>query len=126
MQLGWKQFGKDSIDQALAQSFCLYVFHHPDHGDRPFYIGKARYFGTNQRDGYRRSARYNGGYVHLLDGMLTSGFSLYILPIGESAFPDAEGFEQTLIEAWKPIRPQRTTKARKAIDLTKPWNRVSQ
>ena len=55
MRLSWNKYDLASIDGALSQSFCLYVFHHPDDGDRPFYIGKAKYFGTKQPTGYQAS-----------------------------------------------------------------------
>lgn len=122
MRLSWNRFDLSSLDLALARSFCLYVFHHPQDGDRPFYIGKARFFGTQQPDGYEAAARYNSGYVHLLAGLLRSGFSLYIAEIGEAAFADVEAFEQELIETWNPIRPQKRTSIRKTVDTRKPWN----
>jgi hypothetical protein len=109
------------MDDALRHSHCLYVFHHPDDGDRPFYIGKARAFGTKQASGYAGSARYNSGYMHLLAGMLRSGFSLYVAPIGQADFPDAEAYEQELIALWNPIRKQKIKPLRKAVVTTKPW-----
>ena len=121
MRLSWERFDLSSIDYALSQSFCLYVFHHPDDGDRPFYIGKAKYFGTKQASGYKPSARYNSGYVHLLVGMLRSGFSLYIAPIGKAAFADAESYEQDLIAQWNPVRVQKTSVSRKVVKTEKPW-----
>lgn len=122
MQLTWKCFDLTTIDVALAQSFCLYVFHHKQDGDRPFYIGKAKYFGTKQPSGYKDSARYNSGYVYLLDGMLRSGFTLYIASIGETAYRDAEDYEQELIAQWNPLKNQKTKSVRKAVTTTKPWN----
>ena len=122
MHLSWNRFDLDSLDQALSRSFCLYVFHHPQDGDRPFYIGKAKYFGTQQAAGYEAAARYNSGYIHLVAGLLRSGFFLYIAEIGEAAFADVEAFEQTLIEAWNPIRPQKMTSMKKPVDSRKPWN----
>jgi hypothetical protein len=122
MQLTWKRFDLTTIDAALSQSFCLYVFYHKQDGDRPFYIGKAKYFGTKQPFGYKGSARYNSGYVHLLAGMLRSGFSLYIASIGETAYRNAEYYEQELIAQWNPVRKQKTKSVRKAVTTTKPWN----
>ena len=122
MRLTWTQFNLETVDAALSQSHCLYVFHHPDDGDRPFYIGKAKHFGTKQADGYKASARYNSGYLHLVVGMLRSGFSLYIAPIGEKAFGDAEAYEQELISLWNPVRTQRTKPKRLAVEATRPWN----
>lgn len=110
------------MDNALRHSHCLYVFHHPEDGDRPFYIGKAKIFGTKQSSGYNGSARYNSGYVHLLAGMLRSGFSLYIAQIGEAAFADIEGYEQELIAQWNPIRKQKIKQFRKVVVTTKPWD----
>jgi hypothetical protein len=122
MHLIWKRFDFDSIEGALSQSFCLYAFHHPQDGDRPFYIGKAKYFGTKQPAHYERSARYNSGYLHLLVGMLRSGFSLYIAPIGELAYTDAESYEQELIKQWNPIRNKKITTKCKVLVTKKPWN----
>lgn len=122
MQLSWKKFDLSSLNTAASQSFCLYVFHHPQDGDRPFYIGKAKYFGTKQASGYKGSARYNSGYMHLVAGMLRSGFSLYIAQIGEKAFEQAESYEQELIAIWNPIRKQRVKDMRKPVKTTKPWN----
>ena len=104
MKLSWKKFDLESLDAAASQSFCLYVFHHPQDGDRPFYIGKAKYFGTKQSSGYKASARYNSGYMHLVAGMLRSGFSLYIAHIGQKAFDEVESYEQELIGIWNPVR----------------------
>jgi hypothetical protein len=122
MDLSWQEFDLDSLDLALSRSFCLYAFHHMQDGDRPFYIGKAKYFGTQQADRYEAAARYNSGYIHLVAGLLRSGFSLYIAEIGEAAFADVEAFEQTLIEVWNPIRPQKRTSVKKPVDTRKPWN----
>lgn len=74
MHLSWNQFDLESLDQALRSSCCLYVFYHAQDGDRPFYIGKARFFGAQQRDGYTAAARYNGGYVHLVAGLCALDF----------------------------------------------------
>ena len=122
MRLTWTRFTLETVDAALSQSYCLYAFHHPDDGDRPFYIGKAKHFGTKQADGYKASARYNSGYLHLVVGMLRSGFSLYIAPIGETAFGDAESYEKELIALWNPVRTQRTKPIRLAVQTTRPWN----
>ena len=110
------------MDDALSQSHCLYVFHHPQDGDQPFYIGKAKAFGTKQILGYTGSARYNSGYTHLLAGMLRGGFSLYIAQIGQTAFADAEGYEQELIAMWHPIRKQKTKAFRKTVVTVQPWS----
>lgn len=121
MKLEWKSFTKDNADEASSQSFCLYVFHHPADGDRPFYIGKAKYFGPQQEDGYKRSARYNAGYQHLLTGLLRAGFTVYIAHIGEEAFAHAEKYEQELIALWNPVREQRIKVERWAVETVKPW-----
>ena len=122
MHLIWQRYDHDSIKEALTRSFCLYVFHHPDDGDRPYYIGKAKYFGTKQLSGYTPQARYNSGYVHLLFGMLRSGFSLYIADLGESKFNLAENYEQELIHLWDPIRPQkRKSHLRQPVITEMPW-----
>ena len=121
MNLSWHRYTFGSVDEALSNSYCLYVFHHPQDGDRPFYIGKAKYFGTKQASGYVGSARYNSGYQHLLAGMLRSGFSLYIAPIGEAAFQDVEGYEQELIALWEPIRKQKIKNVRRQVVTAKPW-----
>lgn len=125
LQLSWKRFGCHTLDEALAQSFCLYVFHHPTDGDRPFYIGKAKLFGTKQKSGYAAAARYNSGYVHLIAGMLRSGFSLYIAEVGADHFSDAEGYEQELIAQWNPIRSQRIKPNRKLVSSVRPWKSMS-
>jgi len=122
MNLTWQRYDHDSLTEALSRSFCLYVFHHPDDGDRPYYIGKAKYFGTAQPQGYERTARYNAGYVHLVAGMLRSGFSLYIASLGEQNFASAESYEQELIARWNPVRPQKRNEAlRQAVTTEKPW-----
>lgn len=121
MNISWKKFTYETIEDAQRQCFCLYVFHHPQDGDRPYYIGKAKYFGTKQAAGYTDSARYNSGYIHLIAGMLRSGFSLYIANIGQAYFQEAESFEQYLIEKWNPVRKQRIKSMRKSVVTTKPW-----
>ncbi|WP_141710674.1 hypothetical protein [Paraburkholderia nodosa] len=121
MHLVWNRFDYQTLDEALSQSFCLYVFHHPVDGDRPFYIGKAKLFGTKQKSGYAGTARYNSGYVHLIAGMLRSGFSLYIAEVGADHFDDVEGYEQELIAQWNPIRPQRIKVVRKPVASVRPW-----
>jgi len=124
MPLTWKRYDHNSLDAALSRSFCLYIFHHPTDGDRPYYIGKAKYFGTKQSKGYTASARYNSGYVHLVAGMLRSGFSLYIASLGEQNFKLAESYEQELIAQWNPIRPQKRKAylLQKPFITEKPWN----
>lgn len=121
MRLTWRRYDYENLNLSLSESFCLYAFHHPDDRDRPFYIGKARHFGTQQALGYEPSARYNSGYVHLIAGMLRSGFRLYIAHIGEAAFADAEKYEQELIALWNPVRHQRTKGSRLPVQTTKPW-----
>jgi len=121
MQLNWRHFTIENALEAQACSYCLYVFHHPDDGDRPFYIGKAKYFGPKQVGGYKRAARYNAGYQHLLMGLLRSGFSLYIAEIGESLFTNAEDYEQSLIHQWNPVRIQRSKASRFPVHGAKPW-----
>lgn len=124
MKLHWQSFSAENATHALAMSYCLYVFHHPDDGDRPFYIGKAKYFGTKQADGYKGSARYNSGYQHLLMGMLRSGFALYIAELGREEFAYAEEYEQELIALWRPVRKQRIKAGRRSLETAKPWNLV--
>ncbi|WP_449122957.1 hypothetical protein [Pseudomonas sp. MPG01] len=121
IQLNWLHFTKENACEALPCSYCLYVFHHPDDGERPYYIGKAKYFGPNQAGGYKGSARYNAGYQHLLMGLLRAGFSLYIAEIGEDLFTNAEGYEQSLIHHWNPIRIQRIKASRIPVQGAKPW-----
>jgi len=122
VRLAWKRYEYQTLDSCLAESFCLYVFHHPDDGDRPFYVGKARHFGTKQPSGYKATARYNSGYLHLIAGMLRAGFSLYVARIGEKAFADVEKYEQELIALWNPIRKQRIKASRLPVETKKPWN----
>jgi hypothetical protein len=122
MQLIWEKFTAENVTEAQSKSYCLYVFHHVDDGDNPFYIGKAKYFGPKQSDGYKASARYNSGYQHLLVGMLRSGFSVYIAEIGPEAFVHAEEYEQELIAQWNPVRLQKVKTARKSVQTEKPWN----
>lgn len=121
ISLAWKKYTAEQLNAALSECFCLYVFHHPADGDRPYYIGKAKYFGTHQSTGYKASARYNGGYTYLIEGMLRSGFSLYVATIGEKAFDKSEAFEQELIALWKPIRQKRIKKNRSPVETVKPW-----
>ena len=123
MKLSWKKFDLASLDAATGQSFCLYAFHHPRDRDRPFYIGKAKFFGTKQASGYKASARYNSGYLHLVAGMLRAGFSLYIAQIGKKAFNNVECYEQELIAKWNPIRKQRIKNIQKPVKTKKPWKR---
>lgn len=127
MRLTWEHYDQNSLNEALSRSFCLYVFHNPVDGDRPYYIGKAKYLGTNQSKGYQTAARYNGGYVHLVAGMLRSGFSLYVASLGEENFKLAESYEQELIAQWNPIRPQkRKDHLRKPVISEKPWIAANQ
>ena len=53
--------------------------------------------------------------------MLRSGFVLYIAPIGEEAFRDAESYEQELIAQWDPVRAQKTKACKKEVETIKPW-----
>lgn len=121
MHLSWRKFTYETLEDAKSQCFCLYAFHHPDDGDRPFYIGKAKCFGTKQASGYTGSARYNSGYMHLVAGMLRSGFCLYIAHIGEAAFADVEAYEQELIALWNPVRKQKTKPIRRPVVSSLPW-----
>jgi|GEM_PF-3580318 len=123
MKLSWDAFTHDNAKDALSKSFCLYAFHHPDDGDRPFYIGKAKYFGPHQADQYKGSARYNAGYQHLLMGLLRAGFTVYIAEIGEGEFTNAEKYEQELIAQWNPVREQRIKAERWPVETVKPWVR---
>ena len=106
MNLSWDEYTFNNIDEAKKCNFCLYVFYHPNDDDRPFYIGKAKYFGTDQEEGYKASARYNSGYTNLVAGMLREGFSLYVAMIGELEFRDVEKYEQELIALWNPCSGQ--------------------
>lgn len=36
MELHWKRFDLKALQDAMGQSYCLYAFHHPANGDRPF------------------------------------------------------------------------------------------
>lgn len=121
MKLNWQPFTSQNVIDALSKSYCLYAFHHPDDGERPFYIGKAKYFGPKQNDGYKGSARYNAGYQHLLIGMLRSGFTVYIAEIGQKEFTHAEEYEQELIALWKPVRDQKVKAGRRHVETVKPW-----
>lgn len=123
MRLDWEKFDYKTANDALSRSFCLYVFHHPD-DERPYYIGKAKYFGKNQPDGRRDNARYSGGYEHLVVGMLRGGFNLYVASIGKKAFKFATDYEQALIEQWNPIRDQDRRKYTiRSVETTMPWIR---
>jgi len=97
LELSWHCYLEADLDAALSQCFCLYVLYHPRDGERPYYIGMAKYFGTKQPDGYKASARYNSGYIHLLSGLLREGYRLYIAPIGEQEYGRGEPYEQELI-----------------------------
>ena len=48
MNLEWNKFTFENLENALSKRYCLYVFPHPDDNDRPFYIGKAKYFGQKK------------------------------------------------------------------------------
>jgi hypothetical protein len=126
-KLKWEVIAKDdekSLKKAASHSFCLYVFRHPKDLGRPFYIGKAKYFGPNQtRKKNNASARYNGGYQYLIHGMLRGGYRLYIARLGEKFFAKATRYEQRLIDAWDPIRAQKRTRDTLPVDTTKPWAR---
>ena len=118
----WTAYTLETLEDALSANHCLYVLHSPDDGDRPHYIGKAKFFGTKQADGYKASARYNSGYVHLLAGMLRGGYTLYIAQLGTKYYEKAEGYEQELIHKWNPIRTQMLKpRIRRRVTLTKPW-----
>lgn len=122
MKLSWSKHTSDNLDEALAKCFCLYVFYDPTQGKGAFYIGKAKYFGTKQEKGYTASARYNSGYVHLIEGLLSTGFELYISEIGEQEFENAEGYEQELIHLWSPTRKQKLKpEIRKPVQSPLPW-----
>lgn len=121
MNLEWTRYDLASLEDALGQSYCLYAFHHPADGDHPFYIGKAKFFGTRQPTGYKASARYNSGYTHLIKGMLRSGYSLYIAHIGEDAYKHAEAYEQELISRWSPVQTQKTKPFRAIVTSAIPW-----
>ena len=123
--LVWKSYSADNMDEALSCNYCVYVLHNPLDNDRPHYIGKAKYFGTKQSDGYKGSARYNSGYTHLLAGMLRAGYTLYIAEIGETDYTNAEAYEQELIHIWNPIRDQkRKPKIRMKVQQEKPWGNI--
>lgn len=121
LALSWKAYTEESLSEAFAANYCLYVLHHPGDGDTPYYVGKAKYFGPNQPEKYVGSARYNGGYSHLLSGLLRSNFTLYIAHIGLEEFQNAERYEQSLIAAWKPIRNKRLSNDRKPVCIDRPW-----
>jgi len=120
MKLEWEKFSYENLDEALSKNHCLYVFHNPDDGDRPFYIGKAKHFGPKQESGYKGNARYNAGCHHLLFGLVRSGFTLYIAEIGIENFSKAEEYEQKLINLWQPVRKQKVKKARLPVETERP------
>lgn len=108
-----------TYDEASIRSECLYVFSYSaDLNDpRPFYIGIAKRFGGISR------SRYNRGYSYLIDGLLDSGFELYLAEIGPTLFKSARHYEQYLINEWNPI----ANKRRKSVEpwilnTTKPWS----
>ena len=124
MEPNWKKYTEDNWISSLSESYCLYVFYHKKDSGRPWYIGKAKYFGTKQDCGYKANARYNSGYRHLVAGMLHAGFELYIANIGKEDYRNLEGYEQELIHEWNPISHQKRVGAvRKAINHKKPWNK---
>lgn len=120
--LRWVRYQLADLESALGASNCLYVWHHPDDGDRPQYIGKAKFFGVRQSSGYKGSARYNSGYQYLLELALRGGTNLYIAELSEENFDEAESFEQALIEEWRPLRKQRR-KVTSSVNFStvKPW-----
>jgi hypothetical protein len=121
-KLNWKLYTTDNFEEALAKNNCLYVIYNTEDNDRPYYIGKAKYFGAKQAEGYRRSARYNSGYTHLLTALLRANYKLYIASLGKGYYEKAESYEQELIHEWNPIREQRRKpNIRKRVQLVKPW-----
>lgn len=121
--LRWVRYQLSNFEEALGASYCIYVWHHPDDGDRPRYIGKAKFFGKKQNSGYASNARYNAGYEYLIELALLGGADLYIANLGEDDFAFAESIEQALIEQWRPLRKQK----RKPVPVfpfstTKPWS----
>lgn len=121
LTLHWESFTDRTLSEALAKRYCLYVLHHRRDGNRPYYIGKAKFFGPSQPDGYRSAARYNGGYQHLLSGLLRSGFTLYIAEIGNAAYARAGQYEQCLIDQWNPVQNRRRHSHRLAVNGERPW-----
>lgn len=121
MKASWEKYDLDSLDEAKKCNHCLYVFYHPKDEGRPFYIGKAKYFGTDQEEGYKGSARYNSGYINLIAGMLREGFILYIAMIGEEEFSNVELYEAELIDKWNPIRNQKRSPNRLPVNTEMPW-----
>lgn len=121
--LDWVRYQLADLQSALSASNCLYVWHHPDDGDRPQYIGKAKFFGTRQSSGYVASARYNSGYEYLLELALRGGTNLYIAKLSPENFAKAESIEQALIEKWQPLRKQKR-KATPEVQFSavKPWS----
>jgi hypothetical protein len=120
-KLNWQAFSLSTINEALAKRCCLYALHHRRDRNRPYYIGKAKHLGPRNGGEYIASARYNGGYKHLLTGLLRSGFVLYVAELGAQAFRHAVKYEQALIEGWDPICGQRRTKGHLPVDLSRPW-----
>lgn len=112
MKLTWDRYSRDFLDIALKRRHCLYVLHHPKHGDRPYYIGKAKNLGS----------RYKNNR-HMLEAMLECGYFLYISLLGEENFFMANCYEQELIDRWKPISKQKLYSLDR-VDVTTevPWH----
>ena len=97
---------------------CLYVLHsqNPVFEERPFYIGKAKRLGGVSK------SRYNPGYGYLIDGLLLSGFNLYIARLSPTQFEKAEHYEEYLIQQWDPIRNKRRGRfSPLAVETSRPW-----
>jgi len=51
---------------------------------------------------------------------------LYIAPLGDKNFANAENYEQELIDLWNPIRPQKKKKfTKQLVAPEKPWGSVN-
>ena len=97
---------------------CLYVLYNanPSFENRPYYIGKAKRLG-----GVAKS-RYNPGYGYLIDGLLLSGFKLFVARLSPTHFEKAEHYEEYLIQEWNPIRNRRRGRfVPWLIDANRPW-----
>lgn len=97
---------------------CLYVLYNanPLFENRPYYIGKAKRLG-----GVAKS-RYNPGYGYLIDGLLLSGFKLFVARLSPSHFEKAEHYEEYLIKEWNPIRNRRRGRfVPWPIEANRPW-----
>ena len=64
-------------------------------------VGKAKRLG-----GVAKS-RYNPGYGYLIDGLLLSGFKLFVARLPPIQFEKAEHYEEYLIQEWNPIHNRR-------------------